>query len=414
MSCNNNPCSGDAEVPSNLGPDCECPAAPSGKQILIPGPMGPQGSPGLRGRAGDKGESGPPGETGGTGGTGGTGSPGLGETGATGPTGGTGGTGGIGETGATGPDRSTLDTAAGDLYLCQVPGMRPYMEAVLDHGIITSLTPTFGASEDFEKYANGTTSGFSKGYGWDGAAAILGLGAANVTTGTRTFQTGDKKYLALGHNSSYARKFAWGNDWGKIRIGLLMSVPFTTSITNTTLWFGLGNGIAAEYDSNPNWIGFSSAVTGTPTQTWQFQSSPSYYKMASVRGSVQNWISTAQNSYQDGGGSGNWTIPSEEDPPRKSCVLLEITKGSPNYSLIFNELETGISLGLGFDMGLHRFFTNLDAMDNPEPSFFTPTAGYAIAASEGPGDFDSFHFTFRSDNGGRFIHILALGAVRLY
>jgi hypothetical protein len=294
--------------------------------------------------------------------------------------------------------------------------MRPYMEAVLDHGIITSLTPTFGASEDFEKYANGTASGFSAGYGWNGAAAILGTGAGSITTGTRSFPTGDKKYLELPHNAGYARKFSWGSDWTKIRIGLLMAVPGGTSITGTTLWFGVGNGTANEYDASPNWIGFSTSVTGTPTQTWQFQSTPSYFKMASVRGSVQNYIGGFQTSYQDGGGSGLIDIPSDEDPPRKGAIFLEINKAASatNYGLTLYDVESGVMAGTGFDTGLHRFFANLDDRDKPETLIYTASSGYSIAASEAAGVFDSFSFSFRSSAGGRVIQIYALGAVRLY
>jgi hypothetical protein len=290
------------------------------------------------------------------------------------------------------------------------------MEAVLDHGIITSLTPTFGASEDFEKYANGTTSGFSKGYGWDGPASILGIGAGSVTTGTRAFITGDKKYLELPHNAGYARTFAWGSDWTKIRIGILLAVPGSTTIAGTALWFGVGNGNTDEYYTNANWIGFTSATTPTPTQNWQFQSTPSYYKMASVRGSVQNWIAGFQNSYQDGGGSGLCDIPSDENPPRKGAVFLEINKNASatDYGLTFYDVESGTTAGTLFDTGIHRFFANLDDRDKPETLVYTATSGYAIAASESPGILDTLSFSFRSSAGGRVIQIYAIGAVRLY
>ncbi len=379
--------------------------------------VGPTGPTGPTGPDGVTGPTGPGNFTGYTGPTGPQGQEG-GPTGPTGPTGPQGDTGDTGPTGPTGPNRSTLDTA--DLILSQAPGMKPMLIATLDHGIITEITPTFAATERFEQYANSTTDGFDKDYGWDGANGP-GLLTA-VVGGPATFTTGDKKYLDFS-GGEYLRKFIWGNNWTKIRIGFLASVPFDGgNIANFRLAFGLNSGIEHGFSSSScvNWIGYMSRET-QQLQTWQSQGTPTYYKNLTSRG-VTCTKKLTTTSDETAVGVGLLSIPSSASPNRKGPVFLDITKngdGTCTVTMFNVEATAAGSVGTITDTPEHWFwecltdFQTPDLIHGPDRVSSGVVDGFAniITNSEGDGVLDSLSFHYTADQP---IRIYALAAFRLY
>jgi hypothetical protein len=411
MSCDN----GDAGIPSNLSSDCCGPAAPSGRYVLIPGPTGPQGEDGVRGHFGETGATGETGPTGPVGGTGGVGeSGGTGGTGGTGEVGGTGGTGGIGETGATGPDRSTL-TQDGFL-MGQEPGMPPLLRVNLDHGVITGFTPTFAATEDFEAYAPGTTDDFDQNFGWS-AGAVTGIITGSVAA-AQTFGSENKQGFDM-TNGEYLRPFYWGNQWTKIRLGVIVSVRYGAgNATNTRLALGVNSGIVHGVNgATVNWVGYYSN-TGFTLQDMQLQGTPSYFKNLSSRGYAATKGTTPAETVVTN--SGLLNFPSSDTPERRGVLFVEITKGSPNYSIVVINNEDGNGQGSAFDTTSDWFWQKLSGFDDLSSANSTQgnnahvlskSPALAVAQTEADGILDTFSFHWVGDQA---LRVYGMGAFRLY
>lgn len=391
--CPDNDC-GDADIPYNVAPDdCECPAPPSGNYKLVPGPKGQQGATGARGHIGPTGPTGAAGVDGATGATGPEGA--AGATGPTGPT---------GATGPTGPDRS--DVTVGDIFIGQEPGMPPYLAVNLDHGIITGFTPTYAATEDFEVYVGGATSGFSGNHGWSGPAANTITGAVG---GPQTFGSETKKYLDV-TTGEYLRTFHWGNNWNRIRLGILVQIPSTgADVHNVVYALGIcsGNTTGIHSPLTPNWVGFASRFDLTPI-TFQEQNAlgfPTYFKPLN-RGACMTKKLNAVTTATTVSNAGHADFPSSQLPARKGALFLEITKGNPNFLLTVYDQEDGDGFGTGLDTPSSWFWraaTEYHVPDEVIPprgtgSTLSASVELPIANSETDGILDTFSFYWTSSD----------------
>ncbi len=410
-----------AETIVNKGVGSTGPTGPAGSGST--GPTGYTGAGNFTGYTGPTGPSGPAGgPTGDTGPIGPTGMPGdtgaTGATGYTGPQGPTGSQGPTGPTGATGPDRSSLD-ATGNILMSQEPGMLPYLAVQLDHGIITGFTPTFAATENFELYTPGQTDGFDQDYGWSDEA-VTGIIAGAIGASAQTFGAESKRYFDM-TDGEYLRPFYWGNNWTKIRLGVLVSIRRnTTDLTNSRFALGINSGVAHGVNDNStvNWVGYISRASFA-LQDMQVQGTPSYYKSLSGRGVAAKKIATATTEATVTT-SGLLNFPSSDSPERKGVLYVEITKGPTNFLVKVINNEDGNGIGSSFDTSSHWFWKQLstfetissqNAPNGLNAHVLSASPDLSVATSESDGILDTFSFHYIGDSA---LRVYALGAFRLY
>lgn len=131
-------------------------------------------------------------------------------------------------------------------------------------------------------------------------------------------------------NGQMARRMIYLNNWTTIRIGLRLTVPSAANIVGTPrLWVGVGSGTAAAVGDaiTTNFIGLY-----TSGATWS--------RLTNVSPAIAYCVTTGRPvkkvgaTITDTGAnfSNNITLPLSDT--FLSLILLEITKGSPNYTII--------------------------------------------------------------------------------
>lgn len=404
------------------------------KSIGATGPTGytgPRGATGYTGPGNFTGYTGPQGPTG----------PEGGPTGPTGPTGATGPDGNTGGVGPTGPDRSTLSTDTGTVMMSQEPGMQPFLQAVLDHGIITGFTPTFAATENFENYEDGTLMGnFDRNYGWDGEAANPGAG--DVTVGTTVFRGETKKYgqftsgLSESNTDSalYVRRFAWGNGWTKIRLGILAQIPggsdliqvggdYNTYMGRNLLTIGVCSGVLKGYvDGTLNFCGwqsdsfFGTTGGGDYGQLTQLQGTPSLFKGYHNNGMIivkenATIVTTSANA----GAISPVYIPSNEAPGRRVAIFVDIRRQVEDDTATIEVTSEGgpgeSTADLSHDYSSLMFWQQAGLY--AEPEYTVNKAPVSIALDEDAGILDSISIGWWNTFGFP-LNVYGIAAVKHY
>jgi hypothetical protein len=142
----------------------------------------------------------------------------------------------------------------------------------------------------------------------------------NGTTGTKRVQLS---------NGQMCRRMIYLNNWTTMRIGLRLTVPSASSIAGTPrLWVGVGSGLtnAIGDASTTNWIGI---YTDSATWTRSTLVSPAIGYFAATGRSVKRVGTTVT---QNAAGFGqNLVFPMSDT--FLTVLLVEITKGSPNYTI---------------------------------------------------------------------------------
>jgi hypothetical protein len=167
---------------------------------------------------------------------------------------------------------------------------------------------------------------------------------------TRNFAAGSAKALAL-VNEEFVRKLKFGDNWSKIRLGILCAIkPLSTDYATSNIppidfCFGLCKGANAIADT----IGLSRHTQTTPTEwvgarlsgdgsapqnatgfTYNAGSGNPYY--STVFSGVVARNSTA--NVRQASASTNPIIPvAESGTNRRAILLIELERGAPNYTL---------------------------------------------------------------------------------
>lgn len=277
-----------------------------------PGPTGPTGAAGAPGVTGATGPTGPAGATGPTGGTGA-----AGPTGANGPTGPTGPTGASGATGATGPTGTAGANGA-------------------------SETVDSFALEDFQAYGDGAISSFSSGSGWSGTGAASGASIVSVTM----FDGRTDKRLSLAGPGEFKRKMIWGENWKRLRIGLLLRIAGGATITNDFV-FGVCSGITngAGSATCANFIGAGTRPLSSNQYTFAAGSDVGVYS-ATFAGASSKRV----NTFTDYGGSSSMKGYPAAGSTALCANILDIKRGrlaaSATYGM-FVQGPTGAGTAAG-------------------------------------------------------------------
>jgi hypothetical protein len=228
--------------------------------------------------------------------------------------------------------------------------------------------------------------------------------AASIVSTAYGLALNPDKVLTLG-NEEYVRTFSFGSAWTKIRLGICYSIRSTTSIGSASFVLGVCSGKTNPYAAatTTNFVGVnltsSNSLTGTITANY----GPPWY--ASMSGTVVIKRSGSTTTIGNGSGSilyGHYTAAS-----LRAFMIVDITKGSPNYTLsvfryvnVFNPyLDTAM------------FTAALNSISDPPTNALAQMSGVTIACDESAGAFDCFDL-FWNDSPNP-LDVGYLGATRL-
>lgn len=147
--------------------------------------------------------------------------------------------------------------------------------------------------------------------------------------------SGDRRLVLS--NGEAIRKPIWYASWSRIRIGLLFAIDRNSSTSNVTgtpiLSFGLCSG------TSNVWIaGSSDHIVGVKNinGTWTYQAGPPKRYESGSNNAYQGFkrvgttVTNASASFNN-----NLCAWPEAGTPARNAMILEITKGSPNFSMKF-------------------------------------------------------------------------------
>jgi hypothetical protein len=230
---------------------------------------------------------------------------------------------------------------------------------------------------------------------------------------TDTFITGEDRGLELA-NADWVRKFSWGNQWNRIRLGMHYTVTpnGTSNITNCILAFGICNGTDKPFGSTPdNWIGWRNPTSGTGTFQYNANAGNPYYGFTG-RGrftSIQSGSELAGTNLTTAG----ITIskPYTVSPPKRAFILLDIAKGSAAYTFnLWSQEQTSLA---AIDIPPWRFGQQMTQFQAATDTNFTTISNSAtVTANESTGDLDCMNVYWNEPTYPFRIH--ALVAVRYF
>ena len=191
--------------------------------------------------------------------------------------------------------------------------------------------------------------------------------------------SGDKR-IDLSNSGIYRRP-VYLNNWTTMRIGLHFCVPSAATIVGTPRIFcGMGNGLTNGIadSSTTNWIG---AVMNTATWTRSILGSPAIAYTQNLAFRAAKRVATTLTL---GGADLATAMVASLDATFNSIFLVEITKGSPNYTVRVgypssNSAFSGVALPgitetmMDAYMGLPATMTGIGSVSNPNYSTVSGT-----------------------------------------
>lgn len=149
---------------------------------------------------------------------------------------------------------------------------------------------------------------------------------------TTLFSDGNDVGLQLG-NEEWVRKLAIGSTWTHIRIGVLWQLTGTANTPGGTGWFvGLCSGTSAPFNnaSTTNAVG----VQSTAALLWVSNSPNPYYQYGSSNMfGCKRVGATTTNTASNLADSAGLFTPTTSGTARRGIFYVDITKGSPNYTI---------------------------------------------------------------------------------
>lgn len=198
----------------------------------------------------------------------------------------------------------------------------------------------------------------------------------------RTISSIDDKRAVLA-NSQIARTLTIGNSWTKIRVGIRYSYldPGANLTSTPRFVIGVCSGTSNIYgdSTTTNFIG---AISDRSTWTYT-AGTPPYF----VNGGGSIYPVTRVGSTTTIDGSSLHALPQVAlgaDTGYRSLFAVEIEKGSPNYTV--QDFQCGNFAAA--EVSLLGFYSVM-SLATLSLSGYSYGSAVAVAASEGPGDFDS-------------------------
>lgn len=150
--------------------------------------------------------------------------------------------------------------------------------------------------------------------------------------GTRVFTTdGTRPYLSLS-NEEWVRPMGWGNDWVKVRIGVLMAVTSSAAnIPTCSFVYGLCSGAANPYadpSTTTHFIGMALGTSAAVSGTWTYNglANPIY-----TMGHVPFKRIATTNTLGTGTTPAIGVATTTGTTQRKQLQFMDILRASPNY-----------------------------------------------------------------------------------
>jgi len=176
---------------------------------------------------------------------------------------------------------------------------------------------------------------------------------------TQTYLDTSSRALLLRGNE-YLKPINISERWTRIRIGLLISM--TPDSTNSLLQGMLAIGLCTS--TTENWGSATSRFLGATVgnypsgsgvgSNWTFNSSPPNSFLSNSTQYCLSKIGTTFNPF-----SFNYTLrlPILDVNPRRGILILDITKGSPNYTI---QMFTGIAANMALSYGMTDLYSALE------------------------------------------------------
>ena len=236
-----------------------------------------------------------------------------------------------------------------------------------------------------------------------------------ATIGARTFNLIEDKYLTLA-NEEYLRPLSLGNNWTKLRLGAMLAITpdAANNLTNCSLLLG----VASAASPFANTTGYSTGTTknyvgldivpdggggsGPGLFTYYATGGNPYFSAtyAAARRRVVTTDTFASVAMNHAVATHTGTIQ------RRTPVYVDITKGSPNYTL---KLYTATSVQAQADFAPADFLNGLEQSGTPVLGSVTLSASSAIsiACDETAGGFDTVSLFWNRASFPLEVYILA-------
>ncbi len=190
-------------------------------------------------------------------------------------------------------------------------------------------------------------------------------------------------------NEEYVRKMSIGSNWNMLRIGVQCSwvTDCTVSLSGAAFVIGVCSGVTNTYSqgTTTNFVGANlCGQTATGNITANFN--PPWY--LTVSGAC--FLRRVASSTTVTGGTTFGTIFNGTALTKRSIYYLDITKGSPNYTMKLWGTQDGVSFGS--TEGTTAGFLGAISVATPAPagsSALISIASSAVACDETAGGFDS-------------------------
>jgi hypothetical protein len=206
------------------------------------------------------------------------------------------------------------------------------------------------------------------------------------TIGQRIFAAGgEDKYLTLA-NEEYARVLDIGNNWTSLRVGVMLAFTpdGTNNLLSCTFALGVCSGLSATFGgSTSNFIG---ALVNNTTITYAAGPPPYFAVPTAIATKVNTTISAT------GATNRNHTT-NTGSPQRRALLYVQLTKGSPNYTVDVIGIQTASALAIQLDYSYDRFIYGME-----QPPSSVTLNGYALlygtaatAFSESAGPLNTFN-----------------------
>ncbi len=215
--------------------------------------------------------------------------------------------------------------------------------------------------------------------------------------GTRAFNLIEDKYLTLA-NEEYLRPLSIGNNWSKLRLGLMLALSpnGTSSLTGCSLVVGVCSaatpfnttgGYAAA--STGNFIGVDIVTdgggAGPGTLSYNAGAGNPYYSTlySGARrrvGTTDTFVAAANSTHAVTQNTGTLQ--------RRTLLYVEITKGSPNYTVKYYAANGALAMQ---DFSERDFLDGLEQAGTPVVNTQTmfASSAMAVACDETAGVFDT-------------------------
>lgn len=175
-----------------------------------------------------------------------------------------------------------------------------------------------------------------------------------------------------------------------MRIGIHYYIPSTATITGTPrLWMGIGSGLTNGIGdaTTTNWIGI---YTDTASMTRTLSGAQAYTGGNTIR--LVKRVAAVTTPHATGGMTTNSFFSMDEG--FRAVMLLDITKGSPNYTFTLGHTASNSGI-IGIDntvaqmetyMGLPLGMAGIGTVNNP--NYAASVTNNALAMSEVAGNLD--------------------------